>query len=1050
MRKFLVGTALLFAVVSLPAQQMVTETRDPAQQQDPDFEKSVKEWTTQPYFISPLVDHLPVVKGIPTPKDVLGYHIGAPYKLTYYADILKYYRALAKATPRVKIESIGKSDEGRELVVVWVSSDENIKNLQKNRDNLAKIADPRGLNQDQIRQLVATTKPHYHFMGGLHSGETGPSEMLMELTYRLATETSPLIKQIRENVIVSVTPVADPDGRDRNVDWFYKGLDEQSAVSAEGARGASGAGGTGATGATGAPGAAVGGGRGGGAALPYWGKYVFHDNNRDINLSQVSMRALVDWYFTAHPPIMHDLHEAQPLLYTYSGGPPQNPNLDPILFTELPFFSNFELSQMTKWGMPGVYTHAFMDGWSPGYLGSVAYNHNGMMRMYETQSGRESGPGPAAAPVGAGGAAGLPGARGAGAAGAGAAGQPAAAAPAAQAGASGARGAGADAAGGQTPPATTTPGQGRGGGRGAGRGAGGAAPAGEGAPAAAQAGRGGGGRATVPTGRGGGQPREWYRGLPIPPDALANFSRRNNTNYMETGVLSGLQLTSMIPNLVVDNFYRKTQNSIDSGKKDAPFGYVIPAGTRDMTKAVTLVNILRAQRIEIGTAKAEVKVDGQTFPAGSYIIKRDQPYGRLAKNLLERQNYPDPNLTTYDDSGWTMGLAMGVEVKEIKDKAILEVAVTPVDQASVKGKITGSGTAGMAVAHYGSNNMIAFRYKLRGVPMKIAEKNFTADGVEFPAGSFVITGGADMNAVKAAVEQFGLTAASLSAMPTVAMHDADLPRVAIFSSWANTQEIGWYRHAFDQFGIPFDLIFKERLKQGNLRGTYDVIIMPTQTQNRAAVFAPPAARPVPYVKTDKFKFLGDYGSSPDITGGMGGDGANEFAKFLDAGGTLICTSQAVQFPAEFGLARTVSANDSTTPNFYAPRPLINAEIVKTDHPVFYGYTEKIIPVKYLGGPLMSVGQPDQGAVLARYSGGDANVLSGLMRGADEITNRPFAIDVPGGYSGKGRVVLFSNNPIYRWQNHAEFNMVFNTMLNWNDLAATASGPARTTTTPGGR
>ena len=136
----------------------------------------------------------------------------------------------------MKIETIGKSDEGRELVVVWVSSDENIKNVQKNRDNLAKIADPRGLTPDQIKTLIQTTKPHYHFMGGLHSGETGPSEMLMELTYRLATETSPLIKQIRDNVIVSITPVADPDGRDRNVDWFYKGLDEQAANPAPAAR----------------------------------------------------------------------------------------------------------------------------------------------------------------------------------------------------------------------------------------------------------------------------------------------------------------------------------------------------------------------------------------------------------------------------------------------------------------------------------------------------------------------------------------------------------------------------------------------------------------------------------------------------------------------------------------------------------------------------------------------------------------------------------------------------------------------------------------------
>jgi hypothetical protein len=227
-----IGAAVLLATaasIPMPAQQMVTETRDASQLQDEDFAKVVKEWTTQPFYTSPLVDHLPKVAGIPTPKDVIGYHVGAPAKLTYYADALKYYRALAAATPRVTVETIGTSDEDRELVVVWVSSDENMQSLQQNRDNLAKIADPRGLSETQIRQLVATTKPHYHLMGGLHSGETGPSEMLMELVYRLATETSPLIKQIRENVIVSVTPQADPDGRDRNVDWFYRGLEQQAA-----------------------------------------------------------------------------------------------------------------------------------------------------------------------------------------------------------------------------------------------------------------------------------------------------------------------------------------------------------------------------------------------------------------------------------------------------------------------------------------------------------------------------------------------------------------------------------------------------------------------------------------------------------------------------------------------------------------------------------------------------------------------------------------------------------------------------------------------------
>ena len=996
------------ASFALGAQQSVTETRDPHQKQDEAFAKLYTQWTSEPRYGSPLVDHLPLVKGIPTPKDVLGYYIGAPAKLTYYAGILKYYRALAKASPRVKVETIGKSDEGRELVVVWVSSDENIKNLQHNRDNLAKLADPRGLSEAQIQDLIEHTKPNYHFMGGLHSGETGPSEMLMELAYRLATETSPLITQIRNNVIVSITPAAEPDGRDRNVDWFYRGLDLQAANGPAPADTTAGRGG------------GDGGGRGGiGGQLPYWGKYVYHDNNRDINLSQMSMRAIIDWYFTAHPPIIHDLHEAQALMYTYSGGPPQNPNLDPLLFAELPFYSNWELAQMTKWGMPGVYTHAFMDGWSPGYLGSVAYNHNGMMRMYETQSGREQTPAAAATVANSR--------------------MDSAATAAATGGA-----------------ATAGSANGRGnagrGGRGGGRGGAGAtggaanvAPAG--APAAAPGGGGratafpggfGGGRATAPTGRGGGQPREWYRGIPIPPNAVQAFTRRNNTNYMETGVLSALQLTAMFPNLVLQNFYIKTRNSLEAGKTQAPYGYVMPV-SRDMTRVATLVNVLRAQGIEIGTLNAETTIGSDKFPAGSYVIKLDQPYGRLAKNLLEKQDYPDPALTTYDDSGWSMGYAFNVEVKEIKDKAILSASTTPVKTAEVKGTIKGTGTAGIAVAHLGSNNMISFRYKLKNVAMKIAEHEFTAEGITFPAGSFVITGTSDLAAVKTAVESLGLTGAALTSMPTVAMHDGDVPRVAIYSQWSGTQELGWYRHAFDQFGIPFDLIYKERVAKGDLKKDYDVIIMAAQNINRAAVMAAPAAKPQPYVKSDKFKFLGMYGESADISGGFGQAGVDAIDKFLDDGGTLITALQSVRFPIEFGLAHTFDTESPTGVN--AQKPLIQAEIVRTDHPVFYGYQNKIFPIKYgQGSQVFRVGIADQGNVLAQYVGGDASVLSGLMVGADNIRGRAFAVDVPKAHNGNGRVIMFANNPIYRWQNHGEFNMIFNSILNWNDVPAAAAKP----------
>src|SRR6266851_444096 len=120
---------------------------------DPDFARAVKEWTTRPEFSSPLVDHLPKVSGVPSPKDVLGHHIGEPKTLTYYADILKYYRALAAATPRVKIVNIGRSNEGRDLVVVFVGSDESIRNLDQYRTYLGQLADPRSITPAQATRV---------------------------------------------------------------------------------------------------------------------------------------------------------------------------------------------------------------------------------------------------------------------------------------------------------------------------------------------------------------------------------------------------------------------------------------------------------------------------------------------------------------------------------------------------------------------------------------------------------------------------------------------------------------------------------------------------------------------------------------------------------------------------------------------------------------------------------------------------------------------------------------------------------------------------------
>jgi hypothetical protein len=892
----------------------IAQARAAGQPMDETFAQHQQQWITKPEFTSPLVDHLPASTTVPSPREVLGNDIGAPRVLHYYADILKYYRALADKSPRVKIIPTGHTEEGRETVIVLVSSDENIRNADTNRQNLAKLADPRQISEAQAREIIAQSKPMYVVLGGLHSSETGPPEMLMELAYRLAVEDSPVINGIRANVIVAINPATDPDGRDRYTDWYYRNkIDDTDDLLPV-------------------------------HNVPYWGKYIYHDNNRDINFTGSSPRNLLGFYLQWHPPIMHDLHESEPFLYTFSGQAPQNSSLDPILYGEMPWFANFEVAQLAKYGMPGVWTHNFVDMWSPGYVAFMSSNHNGLVRMYETFGNagattmlRHIKPVP-----------------------------------------------------GQTdslhPNDQTT--------------------------------------------------REWYR--PLPPYDTVQWSMRDNTNYMETALLTGLQQTSMLPQGVLENFYKKSRDAITAGQTRAPYAYIIPGGQPDMTRAAILINLLRLQGIEVGTSTGTVKIKEGTYPSGSFVVKLDQPYGPLAKTLLSKQVFPDTKLKTYDDAAWTMGLMAHVSVVESADKSTLEIPVVPVTDYKPEGTIDAPGAPAYAVLDYGSINFATLRYRLHGDSIRIAEQSFKSNSHTIPAGSFIVAGKA-YTKLKEAVIPLGLTAIALPEKPDVHMHEAATPRVAIYSTWGSTQNVGWVRYAFDQFETPYQLIFKEQVRAGKLRSKYDVIIVPSQGRSAKDLVydIPVYGQPLPYTKTARYKFLGDYGSSPDIRGGMGLAGLEELRKFVSDGGTLITLGEASAVPAEFGLTADIEVNKPSSA-FYAPGPIVNANVLKPANPIFYGYTDHTLSVRWASTALLFVPLRDKKDVLMEFPGGDKSVLSGFMNGADEIKDRPAIVRSP---VDSGQVLMFATNPVYRWQNFGEFRMLYNALFNYKNLSIGMDEPS---------
>ncbi len=335
-------------------------------QNDDEYGKRIQKYTTEPFLITELVDHLPASATVPTPMKFFGDIIGAPNVLHHVSEINAYMRALAKASDRVMVQSMGKSEGGREMIVVIISDAANLKRLNRIAEINALLGDPRKLAaykgdgklegaDAKADRLIEEGLPIYYATGGMHSPESGPPEMLMELAYRLAVEESPMIQEIRKNSIVMLTPVLETDGRDRYVDtYLYRKKNPNKPA----------------------------------IPLIYWGNYVAHDNNRDnIGMALALSKNLMTTWLKYHPTVLHDLHESVPFLYISTGTGPYNAWLDPLTIDEWHTMAYYEVDEMTKRGVPGVWTHGFYDGWAPNYAFYVANGHNAIGRFYETQGG---------------------------------------------------------------------------------------------------------------------------------------------------------------------------------------------------------------------------------------------------------------------------------------------------------------------------------------------------------------------------------------------------------------------------------------------------------------------------------------------------------------------------------------------------------------------------------------------------------------------------------------------------------------------------------------
>jgi hypothetical protein len=910
---------------------------------EPGSVEAIAAATTDPHFVSPWVSYIPQSDSVPSPEKFLGRIMGAPGELLGTEKTYAYARALAAASPRVRVFAIGHSEEGREILMLAIADEAGIRALDGLKAATAALADPRRTDEAAAENLISASRPIYYFNAALHSDETGSTEAMLELAYRLAVSEQPMIRRIRERVVVLINPISNPDGRDKMVDWFYrylKGKTDRKTLPRQ--------------------------------SPPYWSKYTFVDINRDTHQqTHETTKAVHRMFHEWHPTVVHDLHEGSPLMMTWNGTGPYNPNIDPITYSEFLALSFHEVEAMTAMGMPGVSTWNFGEAFAHLYLDSVAMNHNSIGRGYETFGNGSA----------------------------------------------------------ETEKRSIS------------------------ASSASM---------------------EWYRLLPPPREVT--WSARDNLNYQETGALAALDQTASESKEMLHNFYKKSWDSWQKGLTQPPYAFLIPQDQGDPARVAAMIERLMSQQIEVARAQGTIRLEEGSFPAGTYVVRLDQPYRNYAVDLLTPQHYPKDGEPPYDDVSWELPANYHLQAIPTADASIRDVALTRLtDVPNPTGRVTGSGPVYL-LKDTGQESFLAARYRLAKFEVQVAEREFEAGGTKFPAGSWILAAQAGLQeAIGSTAAELGLDFMQVASSPEVRHHKAKAPRVGVWVPWADTDSIGWIRYSLDQRKVPYTYLRDEDIRAGNLRARIDVLLYGHVDLELAEQIEglPKTWSPMPFKKTAQTPSFGTPAESDDITGGIGYEGLGQIQRFVEEGGLMVTLGSGSVLALEGGLVRFVRRSSGGVPRSTAggggassaasqqaatrtPGAHVRVTFDRPDHPIAYGYPAHTyvfrqnfplynVPHRWLRMAYCTTcldGPEDRSGVVMEWgdTDGKAFVESGQAWGEENLIGRPAILDMP---VGKGHVVSFNFNPMHRDLNRGDHRLLWNAILNWQAILANRSKSAET-------
>jgi len=515
------------------------------------------------------------------------------------------------------------------------------------------------------------------------------------------------------------------------------------------------------------------------------------------------------------------------------------------------------------------------------------------------------------------------------------------------------------------------------------------------------------------------------RPLPAPTDVQyrMNYTRPwlggswSLADVVDYQLVSALGLLEGVANnreLLKRNFYLMNARTIARFEKGAPYAYLVPPGQRDPVAAAKLLSLVQAQAGEVHRADAAFTADGRSYPAGTYVLRLAQPFGRWIKDLLEPQEYPDirwpfdnaPIDRPYDVSAWSLGMLMGVDTVRVDAPFEARLGPAPEPVRPPAGQVTGTGPL-FVLDHAVNASLVATnRLLAAGATVGWARGTVTTGGRTFAPGAIVVRG-ASRDAMTAIARDLAVDAVAIDRAP------ADLlpvraPRIAVYEPWGGNMDAGWTRWILEQHEFPFTHARNADLRQPDLASRFDVI-----------VFAEMSVAQI---------LRGATGSNvrPEHRGGIGEEGVANLRTFVQAGGTVITLGNAARFAIEqLGVPVENALEGLDRDTFFCPGSILKVA-VDTRHPIGFGMPAETDAMFINNGgyvPLPSFSNVTT-SVVARFPQ-ETLLRSGWIIGEERLRGTAAVVETA---IGKGRVILHTFRVQSRAQTWGTFKLLFNSLF----------------------